>query len=316
MNSLSLSKLLTQFEKKIHNILGTEWKTLQEINAYAIASGGKRIRPILHYCVADCLGPIDERNIRVGAVLEIIHTASLLHDDVVDESSERRGRPTIAKVWTNKHAILAGDYFLACGLDAINELRSPVVLDTFTKVIRELSISEILQMDWQQNPKITEEIYNRIIFGKTSALFGACTYLAYVLSEKNPESRESNQFWKFGIDLGNYFQRRDDYMDYFFSKKDLGKDPWKDFDNGLYTYPIFELRKILPKKSSKLIDSCFQSPKNNRKNLEKIFEDCNLEDSLKQNLKRDYARLESFLLTLKETPSRNLVFSQLEKLKL
>ncbi|AOP33000.1 geranylgeranyl pyrophosphate synthase [Leptospira tipperaryensis] len=253
--SVLKDSLVRKFDKKLEAIIREDLKILAEIKTYTIRSGGKRIRPILHYCLCQLLGYSGKYWLDVGAIAELIHSASLLHDDVVDEAETRRGLQSVGSKFGNKTAILAGDYLLACGIDHLNSLGYPELMDLFTQVIKDLSVSELIQMEWEKNPKITLEIYNRVVYGKTASLFGAVTSAAGILSEK--QDKEKKKLRQFGIDLGSFFQKKDDAIDYFSPASKSGKVPLKDFYNGLYTYPILLLLDKADKNDKKLIHSLF-----------------------------------------------------------
>lgn len=255
--------LIRKFDKKLEAIIREDLKILSEIKTYTIRSGGKRLRPILHYCLCQLLGYSGKRWLDIGAIVELIHAASLLHDDVVDEAETRRGLQSVGSKFGNKTAILAGDYLLACGIDHLNNLGYPELMDIFTQVIKDLSISELIQMEWEKNPKITLDIYNKIVYGKTASLFGAVGISAGILSDKN--DKEKKKLRQFGIDLGSFFQKKDDAIDYFTPASKSGKVPLKDFYNGLYTYPILLLLDQADKNDKKLIHSLFAKPERSQR---------------------------------------------------
>lgn len=189
--SVLKDSLIRKFDKKLETIIREDLKILAEIKTYTIRSGGKRIRPILHYCLCQLLGYSGKHWLDVGAIAELIHSASLLHDDVVDEAATRRGLQSVGSKFGNKTAILAGDYLLACGIDHLNGLGYPELMDVFTRVIKDLSVSELIQMQWEKNPKITLDIYNKVVYGKTASLFGAVSFSAGVLSNKNEKEKRN-----------------------------------------------------------------------------------------------------------------------------
>lgn len=148
--SVLKDSLIRKFDKKLETIIREDLKILSEIKTYTIQSGGKRIRPILHYCLCQLLGYSGKHWLDVGAIAELIHAASLLHDDVVDEAETRRGLQSVGSKFGNKTAILAGDYLLACGIDHLNGLGYPELMEVFTQVIKDLSVSELIQMEWEK----------------------------------------------------------------------------------------------------------------------------------------------------------------------
>jgi octaprenyl-diphosphate synthase len=238
-SKLQISLIIKKFDKKLNEIIHEDLPLLVKIKKHLIDSGGKRIRPLTHYFLTQLHGYKGVEWLDVGAIAELIHGASLLHDDVVDGAELRRGNPTIGKLYGNKTAILSGDYLLASGIEHLNNLQSPRLMDSFTRVIRDLAVGELIQMEWEKNPKITMEIYNKIIYGKTGSLFGAVAETAGILSDL-PE-KKIKELHYFGVVMGSLFQKKDDYIDYFQDQKISGKIPLKDFVNGLFTYPVILL---------------------------------------------------------------------------
>ena len=250
--------LVKQFDRKLETIIGSDLPILKKIKEFVIKSGGKRIRPLTHYYFTQILGYEGEEWLDVGAIGELIHAASLLHDDVVDKSELRRGKPTINKIYDNKTSILSGDFFLACGLDHLGTLvHSNSLLRVFTRVIRKLSVGELLQMEWERNFKIPEATYEDIILGKTAVLFGAMTESAAILAGSSPE--DTVKYREFGERLGRIFQLRDDYLDYFGDEQSNGKKNYQDFQRGLVTRPVIVLRNLLEKKELKGLEKNWAS---------------------------------------------------------
>ncbi len=238
--------LIKQFDRKLDEIIREELPVLKKIKAFVIASGGKRIRPLIHYFFAHLLEYRGDEWRDVGAIGELIHAASLVHDDVIDEATMRRGRPSVNALNGNKTAVLAGDYLLACGLDHLSTLsRSAELLPVFTRVIRMLSVAELLQEENETNLELREPVYEQIIVGKTGVLFGAMTETAAILAGR--ATAKASEYRTFGERLGLVFQLRDDYLDYF-DEGDGGKDLFQDFKRGLVTRPLILLRKKMGRK--------------------------------------------------------------------
>nr|WP_232380653.1 polyprenyl synthetase family protein [Leptospira ainlahdjerensis] len=307
--------LVRKFDKKLEAIIREDLKILAEIKTYTIRSGGKRIRPILHYCLCQLLGYSGKYWLDVGAIAELIHSASLLHDDVVDEAETRRGLQSVGSKFGNKTAILAGDYLLACGIDHLNGLGYPELMDIFTQVIKDLSVSELIQMEWEKNPKITLEIYNRVVYGKTASLFGAVTAAAGVLSEK--QEKEKKKLRQFGIDLGSFFQKKDDAIDYFSPASKSGKVPLKDFYNGLYTYPILLLLEKAEKNDKKLIHSLFAKSERSQGDgivILSLLSRYQIREKMDEEFQSIAENLMKFLNGFEESGIRNLLKDQILKL--
>lgn len=314
-STLKVQSLIAKFDKNLESIIKEDIPVLKKIKKFVVESGGKRIRPITHYLFCKFLN-VDSANwLDVGSVAELIHAASLLHDDVVDNANIRRGKPTASALFGNKTAILSGDYLLACGMDRLNSLNVPALMQIFTQVLRELSVSELLQMEWEKNPKLNFKIYNSIIYGKTASLFGACTESSAVLA--GLENKERIRFKDFGIRLGLLFQKKDDCLDYFTDSKDSGKEFLKDFRNGLYTYPILVLREQLDRKETKILTSLFE--KNERTATDDIVINnlmiqYHIKERLELELVAEKKYLIQFLSQFKESPEKSLFLDQLERL--
>ncbi|PJZ57499.1 polyprenyl synthetase family protein [Leptospira barantonii] len=313
--SVLKDSLIRKFDKKLEAIIREDLKILAEIKTYTIRSGGKRIRPILHYCLCQLLGYSGKHWLDVGAIAELIHSASLLHDDVVDEAETRRGLQSVGSKFGNKTAILAGDYLLACGIDHLNGLGYPELMDVFTQVIKDLSVSELIQMEWEKNPKITLEIYNRVVYGKTASLFGAVSVSAGILSEKN--EKEKKKLRQFGIDLGSFFQKKDDAIDYFTPASKSGKVPLKDFYNGLYTYPILLLLEKADKNDKKLVYSLFEKSERSQGDgvvILSLLSRYQIREKMDAEFQNIADNLMKFLNSFAESSIRNLLKEQILKL--
>ncbi len=234
----SPARVISDTNKTIATILQGDLRILKNIAAYVVQSGGKRIRPLfLYYLARAC--HIDGRElIELGALLEIVHAASLLHDDVIDGADERRSRPTGAKLFGNKEVVLAGDHLLACGLKHLNGMQNPAYMAIFTDAIQALSAAELLQMQQLFNLKTSRKMHNRVVDGKTAALFRAAGALVSVMRGERDFYR--TELAELGLSLGRFFQERDDHLDYFDAAR-LKKKGLQDFLNGIVTYPLLLL---------------------------------------------------------------------------
>ena len=256
---MNRARLLQKFNGTLSGIIGEDLPVLKQVKKFVIESGGKRIRPMTHYYFAKILDYSGNEWADVGAIGELIHAASLLHDDVVDEAGLRRGRPTMNAKFGNKSSILSGDYLLACGLDHLRTLSIyGRLLPIFTNVLRELSIGKLLQMQYESDLKIPDRAYERIIQCKTGSLFGAMTESAGAL--KNLSESEAKKYREFGEKMGRIFQVRDDFIDYFGDSSSNGKSLYQDFKRGIVTAPIIILRKSLGSKEKKELLRLWKSP--------------------------------------------------------
>ncbi|TGN18964.1 polyprenyl synthetase family protein [Leptospira idonii] len=312
---MSVAKVISRFDKNLYSIIGENLPVLKKIKAYVIESGGKRIRPVTHYLFCRFLNYEGKQWLDVGSVAELIHAASLLHDDVVDNAVIRRGKPTVGAKFGNKTAILAGDFLLACGIQRLNDLGNPKIMGLFSQVLKDLSVSELLQMEWEKNPKITPKIYDSVIYGKTASLFGACTESAGRLAGLS--EKECSALSEFGVRLGKLFQKKDDCLDYFHSSKDSGKEFLKDFKNGLFTYPILVLREKSNSKEVKEINSLFSKEERSKQDeslVLSMLNDKKIESILVDEFKKEKQYFQNFLSKYPESSEKKLFQEQLDKL--
>ena len=197
--------------------------------------GGKRMRPILILLMAKNFGEISDVTQHAAVGLELLHTASLVHDDVVDESGERRGQKSVNAMFDNKVAVLVGDYILSTALLHVSYTHSEIIVRYLAELGRTLSNGEILQLSNIQNQDISEDVYYQVIKQKTAALFEACAAIG-ALSAGAPEE-EIQEAKKFGQNLGIIFQIRDDIFDYY-DQANVGKPTGNDMAEGKLTLPV------------------------------------------------------------------------------
>jgi octaprenyl-diphosphate synthase len=308
---LNLSLTIRKIDSTLDSIIREDLKILKDIKKYTIESGGKRIRPILHLVFCDILECNHKSKWEVASITELIHAASLLHDDVVDSADTRRGKKTVGAKFGNKTAILAGDFLLACGIERLNRVGNQLLMDCFTQVIRDLSVSELLQMQWEKNPKITMDTYEKIIYGKTASLFGAATESAAILAGQDRTT--SKKFQEFGVLLGNIFQKRDDLLDYFTDSKTSGKDFLKDFHNQLYTYPVLVLREFANSKDRKDLPKIIET--SNESKILELMEKYNIHEIIQDEIQDGIHELMNFLTEFPEKKSKSLLMEQLENIR-
>jgi len=209
---------------------------IPEVTAHLIEAGGKRIRPLLTLAAARLSGYAGDAHVKLAATVEFIHTATLLHDDVVDESAKRRGRPTANLLWDNKSSVLVGDYLFARAFQLMVEpgnLRALTILSNAAAVIAE---GEVLQLTAAQDITTTEDTYMKVIRGKTAALFSAATQVGPVIAEA-PEAQVQALF-DYGDALGICFQIVDDFLDYGGAGDGIGKNLGDDFRERKLTLPV------------------------------------------------------------------------------
>ncbi len=298
-------------------IIGSDLSILERIKNYAINSGGKRVRSLLACYLAELYQKQDKEIITIAAIVEIIHAASLLHDDVLDNADIRRNKPSGQKLFGQKEVILAGDYMLACAIRKLNEFKNPALMDIFTQSIKDLNVSELLQMEYKNNQNISLDIYQKIIFGKTASLFRTATQAVAIQTEQSLD--EIQRIGKFGEKIGLLFQMRDDYLDYF-NPSLLKKNGLQDFENGYYTYPILLLRDNINPKVANKITGLFSLPVTERKErktqqeMMEILKENNTQEKSLQQLEILKIELLSILSTFPENEKRDKIENQIQQL--
>ncbi|MEO1495137.1 MAG: polyprenyl synthetase family protein [Pseudomonadota bacterium] len=206
------------------------------ISAHLIEAGGKRLRPILTLAAAHLCGYGGGDHVKLAATVEFIHTATLLHDDVVDESAQRRGRTTANILWDNKSSVLVGDYLFARAFLLMVECRSLRVLDILSTASAVIAEGEVLQLTTAHDLTTDEARYNQVIHGKTAALFRAAAEVGGVIA--GADENRIAALATYGEGLGMAFQLADDYLDYGGSSAALGKNTGDDFREGKVTLPV------------------------------------------------------------------------------
>jgi len=225
----------------IKKSLGSDIPIINQISSHIINSGGKRIRPILHLLLSGMNGEIKKVNHEIAAIIEFIHTATLLHDDVVDESKQRRGRPTANLLWDNQSSVLVGDYLFSRSFQLMVETGNLRVLDILANASATIAEGEVLQLTVAQNLSTTEDTYLKVIRGKTAALFEAACKVGGVISNANEKIIDA--LASYGDALGICFQITDDLLDYNGSEANLGKSIGDDFRERKMSLPLIKVLK-------------------------------------------------------------------------
>lgn len=208
---------------------------LSQVLTHIRQRGGKRMRPILILLLAKNYGEVSQTTLHSAIGLELLHTASLVHDDVVDESEERRGQASVNATYNNKVAVLVGDYLLSTALLHVAYTSNETIIQNLAELGRTLARGEILQLSNIQNTVISEDVYYDVIKMKTAALFESCAGIGAMSAGASPEEVEKAK--RFGQNLGIIFQIRDDIFDYYESKE-IGKPTGNDMAEGKLTLPV------------------------------------------------------------------------------
>ena len=241
----SISPELKMLNERIVGALSTSNKLMNEVVETYLKTKGKQIRPILVMLSAKMFGTIDENVISAAAAVEMLHNASLIHDDVIDETKERRNNPTINCIWDNHIAVLVGDYFVSAALQQAISTQDPRIIAALSQLGAILSLGEIDQIYNAQSHVLSEEAYFNVIKAKTASLFVACVAMGgYAVKASDDEIEKLKQFTNL---LGLCLQIRDDVFDYFEDKK-VGKPTGNDLREGKITLPLLHvlLNESLP----------------------------------------------------------------------
>jgi octaprenyl-diphosphate synthase len=232
---------LRQVDAVIRNRLASDVVLVNQIAEYIVGSGGKRLRPLVVVIAAKACGYQGTRHPEAAAIIEFIHTATLLHDDVVDGSKLRRGRDTANEVWGNEASVLVGDYVYSRSFEMMVSLESMRIMDVMAGATNKIAEGEVLQLLNANDPDTTEQRYFEVIYRKTAKLFEAGAQIAAILSGVSPSIETAMA--AYGRHLGTAFQLVDDVLDYQSNSAELGKNLGDDLAEGKPTLPlIYALR--------------------------------------------------------------------------
>ncbi len=230
---------LTQVSALIRERMASEHAPrIPEVTAHLVDAGGKRLRPMLTLAAARLCGYEGQNHHRLAATVEFIHTATLLHDDVVDESDRRRGRPTANLLWDNKSSVLVGDYLFARSFQLMTETGSLEVLRILSDAAATIAEGEVLQLTAAANISTTEDIYLQVVRGKTAALFAAACEVGGKIAGVSSDQVEALR--TYGDALGIAFQIADDLLDYGGDATATGKNVGDDFRERMLTLPVIK----------------------------------------------------------------------------
>jgi len=235
----SFEEQLKQVDNHIKIKLSSHVDLVGEMATHLMKTGGKRLRPLLTVCSSEMFGYKGNRHINLAACVELIHNATLLHDDVIDNSNSRRGFKTTNAIWGNKSSILAGDYLLSRCFEMMVNDGSEEVLKILSSVSSEIAQGEIMQLQFEKQVDMVEKNYLDIISAKTASLFGASMRVGGCINNRSKKEKEALE--SYGRNLGICFQITDDILDYFSREKIFGKKIGNDFKEGKITLPIILL---------------------------------------------------------------------------
>ena len=256
---------LNDVNQQIKYKLASEVNLIHKMTSYHLKSGGKKIRPLLTLSSAKLCGYENgNRDVNLAACVELIHNATLLHDDVIDNSNLRRGIKTSNTIWGNQSSILVGDYLLSRCFEMMVEDGSLEILKLLSSTSSKIAQGEVSQLEYKGEIDILEETYFNIINSKTAALFAAATRVGACITNKSKKEKDALE--SYGRNLGLSFQIADDALDYYSTKTIFGKEIGKDFYEGKVTLPIIFLCQKANSKEKIFLEKIFK--KRNRSKLE------------------------------------------------
>jgi octaprenyl-diphosphate synthase len=277
---------------------------VQSIASHLIKSGGKRIRPLLTLAVADLFNYTGDADIYLGTAIEYVHSATLLHDDVIDGSEKRRGKTTANLVWDNKSAVLVGDFLFSRAFQLMVKTNSLKVMTILSNASAIISQGEILQMGVTRNIKATEEQYMEVIKSKTAALFIAACHASSTLTNTNRENIEA--ITKYGEFIGISFQLIDDYLDYVGSKNTIGKNTGDDFNEQKITMPIIHAMNYASNKEKLFLTEIFDKGVSKTGDFERVLDTLDKTKSLRFTISQAVNWSEKAVESLKVLPQSEM----------
>ena len=227
---------MERVEAALRDTVESKAELIGVLGTHLLSSGGKRLRPALVLLAAELCGYRGPRRIELAAALELLHTATLIHDDIVDLAEVRRGRPSANAIWGNRRAVLAGDFFYARASSIIVEDGNLAIVESYANTIRLMAEGELLQLERSFDVNVTEAHYYDVIERKSATLLSNCCEIGSLLG--GVTRNERNRICEYGRQLGLAFQLRDDCLDYDAGLAELGKQPFADLREGKITLPL------------------------------------------------------------------------------
>jgi octaprenyl-diphosphate synthase len=259
---------LERFEGRFSNAMTSKIALLNRITHYIVNRKGKQMRPMFVFLAAKLLGTTNERTYRAASVIELIHTATLVHDDVVDDSNKRRGFFSINALWKNKIAVLVGDYLLSKGLLLCIDHNDFDFLEIISTAVREMSEGELLQIEKARSLDIDEEVYYEVIRKKTATLIASCCALG--ACSVNASEVDVEKMRSFGEKIGMAFQIKDDLFDY--GKRRIGKPTGIDIRERKMTLPLIHVMETCSSSERRWLKRNVKKYNTNRKKVNEIIE--------------------------------------------
>jgi octaprenyl-diphosphate synthase len=288
----SYANELKNVEKELLEIFKSTAAPITIIGRHIVSGGGKRIRPLFLLLSADLCGYKESRRNHLAAIIESIHTASLLHDDVIDSADTRRGKPTANSIWGNQIVILVGDYLYSNALRLAVAQKSQKIMEALAEATTRMTEGEILQLHRIADPSITMDDYYTIVSAKTGILISAACRIGGILSGVSENKEQALAL--FGLKTGIAFQLADDILDYTADSENLGKTLGQDLAEGKITLPMICLLKAVSAEERAELEDIIKnhSKKGNRKNLKRILKLFSKYNVIEESMKTAQALIE------------------------
>lgn len=274
MSRLEVQALLAADLKRVEKAIATDSicsvEAVTAIGHHLQKSGGKRLRPALLLLSAGTCGYRGDAAIRLGAVVEIIHTATLVHDDVIDEAKVRRGQPSINQRWGNQASVLAGDWLYMQAFSLALRERNFDVLDLLIELTQMMVEGELMQMDWVGRIDLTEDEHLSLVHRKTAYLFSVCARMGAILA--GADSKQEQRLGDYGWNLGMAFQLVDDLLDFTASEEVLGKPVGNDLSEGKVTLPLILALQQCGKEEKKMVETVMSDQSYDKVSLQSVLD--------------------------------------------
>jgi len=261
---------LLQYEKEFKSALESEVKLINSVSNYLIKNKGKSFRPILTLLCSRLCGQPTINTYKAAAMMELLHVATLIHDDIVDDAKTRRGKPSIKQIWKNKISVLMGDYILSKALINMVSLKDFEALDLISKTAEKLSAGEILQMEKSITRNMTKNIYYDMINQKTASLISSSCELGAITTTKSDKDRKATS--EYGKNLGMAFQIKDDLFDFLGSEFQTGKESGGDVKKNMLTLPLIYSIESTSRKERNRLKAIIRKKKKSSETIMEIKE--------------------------------------------
>ncbi len=313
MNFKEIQKLfqadLEQVNEEIKRSLDSPISFIGKVASYLIESGGKRFRPLVLIISSRSFGYSQPRIYSIASTLEFIHTATLLHDDVVDYAELRRGQPTANTLWGNEATVLVGDFLLARSFLKLVQDGDLEILDCISKATTRMAEGEILQLLRTNEPNITEDEYLEVVYSKTAVLISAASEIGAILGSGTKE--EKTKMKEFGKNLGIAFQIVDDTIDYLIDDQTMGKTRGQDFFDGKVTMPFIFAYNSANETQKSFLEELFLKKEKSKEDFDKIFNYLNKVNAFEYafNRAKEFAQLAKENIDFIEEPYKGYLSS-------